>query len=88
MRVGGSSWRPKIDHKRSPKKNRNDLEEHRTIIAEKKDNREDKQRQYELPKCFDGVWPGTGPPARKRKGEEFGRSRPPGSHHIRAVREH
>ena len=78
----------KIDPKRPQEKKNNDFEEDKTRRGEKKDNKNVKKRQSELPKCFDGVWPGTGPSARKRKGEEFGRPRPPGSHHIRAVREH
>ena len=55
LKVGGSSWRPNIDHKRPPKKNRNDLEEDRTKRAKKKDNKDDNKRQYELPKCFESV---------------------------------
>ena len=43
-------------------------------------------RDSELPKCFDGVWPGNKGSLRKRKGEEFGRSRPLGSP-TRAVKD-
>ena len=55
MRVGGSSWRPKIDPKRPQEKKNNDFEEDRTRRGEKKDNKDAKKRQYELSKCFDGV---------------------------------
>ena len=52
MRVGGSSWRPKIDPKRLQEMKNIDFEEDRTRGGEKKDNKDDKKRQYELPKCF------------------------------------
>ena len=55
MRVGGSSWRPQIDPKRPQEKTNNDYEEDKTGRGEKKDNKNDKRRQYELSKCFDTV---------------------------------
>ena len=76
----------KIDPKRLQDSIRNDFEEDRTTRGEKKDNKDDKKRQYELPKCFDSVWPGNKGSARKRRGEEFGRPRPPGSP-MRAVKD-
>ena len=57
MRVGGSSWRPKIDPKRPQEKKHNDFEEDRTRRGEKKDAEDDKKREDELPKCFESVWP-------------------------------
>ena len=55
LRFGGSSWRSKIDPKRLQEMENNDFEEDRTRRGEKKDNKDDKKRQYELPKCFDPV---------------------------------
>ena len=55
LRFGGSSWRPKIDPKRPQERIKNDFEEDITTRGEKKDNKDDNKRQYELPKCFDGV---------------------------------
>ena len=87
MRFGGSSWRSKIDPKRLQETIKSNFEEHRTRRGEKKDNKDDKQREYELSKCFGHVWPVNEGSAVKRKGEQFGRPRPPGSHHIRAVKD-
>ncbi len=44
MRLGGSSWRPKIDPKRLQERIKNDFEEDRTRRGEKKDNKDDKKR--------------------------------------------
>ena len=55
LRFGGSSWRSKIDPKRLQEMENNDFEEDRTRRGEKKDNKDDKKRQYELSKCFDTV---------------------------------
>ena len=52
LRVEGSSWRSKIDPKRLQERIKNNFEENRTRRGEKKDNKDDKKRQYELPKCF------------------------------------
>ena len=52
LRFGGSSWRSKIDPKRPQEMKNNDFEEDRTRRCEKKDNKDDKKRQYELSKCF------------------------------------
>ena len=52
LRFGGSSWGPKIDPKRPQERINNNFEEHRTRRGEKKGNKDDKKRQYELPKCF------------------------------------
>ena len=55
LRFGRSSWELKIDPKRLQERIRNDFEEDITTRGEKKDNKDDKKRQYEVPKCFDGV---------------------------------
>ena len=55
LRFGGSSWRSKIDPKRPQERINNNFEEHRTRRGEKKGNKDDKKRQYEIPKCSDGV---------------------------------
>ena len=59
MRFGRSSWELKIDPKRLQERIKNDFEKDITTRYEKKDNKDDKKRQYELPKCFDTVWPGN-----------------------------
>ncbi len=87
MRVRGPSWRPKIDPKRPQEMKNNDFEEDRARRGEKKDNKDDNKRQDELPKCFDRVWPANDGSPVKRRPEQFGRPRPPGSHHIRAVKD-
>ena len=79
MRVGGSSWRPKIDPKKLQEMKNNDFEEDRTRGGEKKDNKDDKKRQYELSKCFDTVWPDNKGSTTHRWREQFGRLRPLGS---------
>ena len=76
LRFGGSSWRSKIDPKRPQDKIKNNFEEHRTRRGEKKGNKDDKKRQYELSKCFDRAWPDNKGSATKRKPEQFGRLRP------------
>ena len=86
LRFGGSSWGSKIDPKRPQERIKNNFEEHRKRRGEKKGNKDDKKRQYELSKCFDRVWPVNKGSARKRRVEQFGRPSPPGSRHIRAVR--
>ena len=55
LRFGRSSWELKIDPKRLPERIKNDFEEHITTRGEKKDNKDDKKREYELSKCFDRV---------------------------------
>ena len=55
LRFGGTSWRSKIDPKRPQERIKHNIEEHRTRRGEKKDNKDDKKRQYELSKCFDRV---------------------------------
>ena len=82
LRFGESCWRSTIDPKRPKERKKNNFEKHRTRKGEKKGNKDDKKGQYELSKCFDRVWPSTGPSARKRKGEQFGWLRPPGSRHV------
>ena len=57
MRVGGSSWRPKIDPNRPQEMKNNDFEEDRTRRGEKKDNKDDKKREDEFSKCFESVRP-------------------------------
>ena len=52
LRFGGSSWRSKIDPKRPQERITNNFEEDRTRRGEKKDNKDDIKRQYELSKCF------------------------------------
>ena len=79
LRFGGSCWRSKIDPKRPQEKINNNFEEHRTRRGDKRDNKDDKKKQYEFSKCFDGVWPDNKESARKRKPEQFGRLRPLGS---------
>ena len=79
LRFGGSSWRSKIDPKRPQERIKNNFEEHRTRRGEKKDNKDDKKRQYEFSKCFDRVWPDNAGSAGKRRPEQFGRLRPLGS---------
>ena len=86
LKFGWSSWRSKIDPKR-PQEMKNNDEEDRTRRGEKKDNKDDKKREYELSKCFDRVWPANDGSATQRKPDQFGRPRPPGSHHIRAVKD-
>ena len=51
----GSSWRSNIDPKRPQERINNNFEEDITTRGEKKDNTDDNKRQYEIPKCFDGV---------------------------------
>ena len=48
------------------REDKNDFEEDITTRGEKKDNKDDKKRQYELPKCFESVWPGNKGSAGKR----------------------
>ena len=55
MRFGGSSWRSKIDPKRPQERIKNNFEEDITTRGEKKDNKDDNKRQYEVPKCSEGV---------------------------------
>ena len=55
LRVRRSSWRSMIDPKRLQERTKNDSEKHRTRRGEKKGNKDDKKRQYELSKCFDTV---------------------------------
>jgi len=52
LRFGRSSWRSKIDPKRPQERIKNNCEEHRTRRCKKNGNKDDKKRQYELPKCF------------------------------------
>ena len=49
MRVGGSSWRPKIDPKRPREMKNNDFEEDRTRRAEKKDNKSTQEEPKMVP---------------------------------------
>ena len=49
MRVGGSSWRPKIDPKRPQEMKNNDFEEDRTRRAEKKDNKSTQEEPKMVP---------------------------------------
>ena len=49
MRVGGSSWRPKIDPKRLQEMKNNVFEEDRTIRAEKKDNKSTQEEPKMVP---------------------------------------
>ena len=72
----------KIDPKRPQEMKHNDFEEDRTRRGEKKDNKDDKKRQYEIKKCFATVWPSNKDSTTKRKPEQFGRPRPPGSRHV------
>ena len=65
-----------------------DFEEDRTRGGEKKDNKDDKKRQYELSKSYDRVLPENDRKKTGKKGEEFGWPSPPESHPIRAVRKH
>ena len=37
----------------------NDVEEDRTRRGEKKDDKDNRKRQYELSECFASVWPGN-----------------------------
>ena len=55
LRFGGSSWRSKIDLKRPQERIKNNFEEHRTRRCNKRGNKDDRKRQYELSKCFDTV---------------------------------
>ena len=55
LRFGGSSWGSKIDPKRPQEKIKNNFEEDITTRSEKKDNKDDNKRQYEVPKCSEGV---------------------------------
>ena len=55
LRFGGSSWRSKIDPKRPQERIKNNFEEHRTRRCNKRGKKDDKKRQYEFSKCFDGV---------------------------------
>ena len=52
LRVGGSSWRPKIDPKRPQEMKNNDFEEDRTRRGEKKDNEDDKKKQKRAPESL------------------------------------
>ena len=49
MRVGGSSWRPKIDPKRLQEMKNNVFEEDRTIRTEKKDNKSTQEEPKMVP---------------------------------------
>ena len=49
MRVGGSSWRPKIDPKRPQEMKQNDFEEDRARRAEKKDNKSTQEEHKMVP---------------------------------------
>ena len=49
MRVGGSSWRPKIDPKRPQEMKNNDFEEDRTRRAEKKDDKSTQEEPKRVP---------------------------------------
>ena len=84
LRFGGSSWGSKIDPKRPQEMIKNNFEEHRTRRCNKRGNKDDKKRQYELSKCFATVWPDNTGSATKRMGKQFGRLRPLGSP-MRAV---
>ena len=55
LRFGGSSWGSKIDPKRPQERIKNNFEEDITTRGQKKDNKDDKKRQYEVPKCSEGV---------------------------------
>ena len=55
LRFGGSSWGSKIDPKRPQERIKNNFEEDITTRSEKKDNKDDNKRQYEVPKCSEGV---------------------------------
>ena len=55
LRCGGSSWRSKIDPRRPQEMKNNDFEKDRVRRGEKKGNKDDKKRQYEISKCFDRV---------------------------------
>ena len=55
LRFGGSSWRSKIDPKRPQERIKNNFEEHRTRRYKKRGKKDNKKRDYELPKCFDTV---------------------------------
>ena len=48
MRVGGSSWRHKIDPKRPEEMKNNDFEEDKTRRGEKKDTKNDRKRSEEV----------------------------------------
>ena len=85
MRLGGSSWELKIEPKRPQERIKNDFEEQRTRRGEKKGNKDNEKRPSEFPKCFDGVWPSNSGSPRKRKVEQFGRLRPPGSRHVSKI---
>ena len=65
-----------------------DFEEDRTRGGEKKDNKDDKKRQYELSKSSDTVWPKEDRRTTGKKVKQFGWPTPPESHPIRAVRKH
>ena len=55
LRFGGPSWRSKIDPKRPQERIKNNFEEHRTRRCNKRGKKDDKKRQDELSKCFDGA---------------------------------
>ena len=55
LRFRGSSLEFKIDPNGLQDSIRKDFEEDRTTRGEKKDNNNDKKRQYELSKCCDRV---------------------------------
>ena len=69
MRVGGSSWRPKIDPKRPQEMKNNDFEEDRTRRGEKKDNKDNKKRENDLKRKV-AQWPGG---MRGAAGEDYRR---------------
>ena len=48
MRLGGSSWGPKIDPKRLHERIKNNFDEDRTRSGEKKDNKNDKKKSKEV----------------------------------------
>ena len=79
-----SSWRSETDPKRPQERINHNFEEHRTRRCKKRGKKDDKNRQYELSKCFDRVWPDNKGSPVKRKPEQFGRLRPLGSP-MRAV---
>ena len=77
MKVGGSVWELKIDHKRLREEIKNDIEKRR----KKRDEKKHQERQEELQKALAPFDPATA----KRKPEQFGRPRPLGSPHARGL---
>ena len=80
MRVGGSSWGPKIDPKKLQDMKKNDFDEDGTRGDEKKDNKNNKKRQYDLAKGYDTHLPENNRRKTGKKVPEFGWPSPPESH--------